>query len=169
MFGSEKVVTKSRRQIGCNRYCFLNASATEDRQLFGRGFNYQSQKLPNGCVPQPLAPVTITFPSSPAFFALASLNGLLRCNSFRLGSPRNVPRISSGWVQGCELRPSAGFLLLLIAFQKHLLRAQWTVSPTAQYFFNKASFPTRAQSRWRGDCRHERRWNLSGDPGVCDA
>src|ERR1700760_1884080 len=53
MFGSEKVVTKSRRPIGCNRYCFLNASATEDRQQFGRGFNYQSQKLPNGCVPQP--------------------------------------------------------------------------------------------------------------------
>ena len=40
------------------------------------------------------------------------------------------------------MRLSAGFLLLLFAFQNHLLRAQSTVSPTAQYFFNKASFPT---------------------------
>jgi hypothetical protein len=40
------------------------------------------------------------------------------------------------------LRFSAGLLLLLFAFQNHLVRAQSAPSPTAQYFFNKASFPT---------------------------
>jgi FG-GAP-like repeat/Abnormal spindle-like microcephaly-assoc'd, ASPM-SPD-2-Hydin len=50
--------------------------------------------------------------------------------------------ISSGWVQESELRLSAGFLLLLFAFQNHIVRGQSAPSPTAQYFFNKASFPT---------------------------
>jgi hypothetical protein len=40
------------------------------------------------------------------------------------------------------LRFSAGLLLLLFAFQNHLVRAQSAPSPTAQYFFNKANFPT---------------------------
>ena len=40
------------------------------------------------------------------------------------------------------MRLSAGFLLLLFAFQNHFVRAQSAASPAAQYFFNKASFPT---------------------------
>ena len=40
------------------------------------------------------------------------------------------------------MRFSAGLLLLLFAFQNHFVRAQSAPSPTAQYFFNKASFPT---------------------------
>jgi hypothetical protein len=40
------------------------------------------------------------------------------------------------------LRLSEGFLLLLLASQSPVLRAQSTISPTTQYFFNQASFPT---------------------------
>ena len=40
------------------------------------------------------------------------------------------------------MRLSEGFLLLLLASQSPVLRAQSTISPTAQYFFNQASFPT---------------------------